>query len=82
MIRQLVAGQEAVVKTARSIFPVVDKAGDEPTRRPADPAHADPREKRLDAAQPARKAEAGSNPGRRADALPPRSFPTKARSMT
>ena len=31
MIRQLVAGQEAVVKTARSIFPVVDKAGDEPT---------------------------------------------------
>ncbi|MBK7899319.1 MAG: DNA starvation/stationary phase protection protein [Azonexus sp.] len=31
MIRQLVAGQEAVIKTARSIFPVVDKAGDEPT---------------------------------------------------
>lgn len=31
MIRQLVAGQEAVVKTARSIFPVVDKAGDEPS---------------------------------------------------
>lgn len=31
MIKQLVAGQEAVVKTARSVFPVVDKAGDEPT---------------------------------------------------
>src|SRR3954469_12446301 len=31
MIRQLVEGQEAVVRTARSIFPVVDKAGDEPT---------------------------------------------------
>ncbi len=29
MIKQLVAGQEAVVKTARSVFPVVDKAGDE-----------------------------------------------------
>ena len=28
MIRQLLAGQEAVVKTARSIFPVVNKAGD------------------------------------------------------
>jgi len=31
MIKQLVAGQEAVTKTARSIFPIVDKAGDEPT---------------------------------------------------
>jgi starvation-inducible DNA-binding protein len=31
MIRQLVAGQEAVVKTARSVFPAADKAGDEPT---------------------------------------------------
>ncbi|HJW25550.1 MAG TPA: Dps family protein [Rhodocyclaceae bacterium] len=31
MIAQLVAGQEAVVKTARSIFPVVGAAGDEPT---------------------------------------------------
>jgi starvation-inducible DNA-binding protein len=31
MIRALVQGQEAVVKTARTIFPVVDKAGDEPT---------------------------------------------------
>lgn len=29
MIKQLVAGQEAVVKTARSIFPRVEKAGDE-----------------------------------------------------
>ena len=27
----LVAGQEAVAKTARSVFPVVDKASDEPT---------------------------------------------------
>lgn len=31
MIRSLVEGQEAVVRTARSIFPVVDKANDEPT---------------------------------------------------
>lgn len=31
MIAELVAGQEAVVKTARSIFPVVDEAHDEPT---------------------------------------------------
>ena len=31
MIRRLVAGQEAVTRTARSIFPVVDKANDEPT---------------------------------------------------
>ena len=31
MIRELVAGQEAVVKTARGMFAIVDKAGDEPT---------------------------------------------------
>ena len=31
MIRQLVEGQEAVVRTARSIFPLADKAADEPT---------------------------------------------------
>ena len=31
MIKQLVAGQEAVTKTARSMFALVDKAGDEPT---------------------------------------------------
>lgn len=31
MIRQLVDGQEAIVRTARSIFPVVEKASDEPT---------------------------------------------------
>jgi len=31
MIRILVAGQEAVVRTARSIFPVVDQVNDEPT---------------------------------------------------
>ena len=31
MIKQLVQGQEAVVKTARSIFPVVDSAHDEPS---------------------------------------------------
>jgi starvation-inducible DNA-binding protein len=31
MIRLLVEGQEAVVRTARSIFPVVDRAHDEPT---------------------------------------------------
>ena len=31
MVADLVKGQEAVVKTARKIFPVVDKAADEPT---------------------------------------------------
>lgn len=31
MIRKLVEGQEAVTRTARSIFPVVDAASDEPT---------------------------------------------------
>ena len=31
MISQLVKGQEAVVRTARSIFPVVSAANDEPT---------------------------------------------------
>lgn len=31
MIRNLVAGQEAVARTARSIFPTVDEASDEPT---------------------------------------------------
>ncbi len=31
MIRSLLAGQEAVTRTARSLFPVVDRCGDEPT---------------------------------------------------
>ncbi len=31
MIQLLVEGQESVVRTARSLFPVVDKANDEPT---------------------------------------------------
>ncbi|MBS1218284.1 MAG: hypothetical protein H6R21_1417 [Proteobacteria bacterium] len=31
MIALLVEGQEAIVRTARSIFPVVDRANDEPT---------------------------------------------------
>ena len=31
MIRQLVAGQEAVVRTARAAFPAAEKAGDEAT---------------------------------------------------
>ena len=31
MVRMLVEGNEAVVRTARSIFPVVEKANDEPT---------------------------------------------------
>jgi len=31
MISELVAGQEAVVRTARGIFPLVEKANDEPT---------------------------------------------------
>ena len=31
MIRRLVEGQEAVVRTARSVFPTVEKANDEPT---------------------------------------------------
>jgi len=31
MIKQLVEGQEAVVRTARKVFPVAEKAGDEPS---------------------------------------------------
>ena len=31
MISNLVGGHEAVARTARKIFPVVDKASDEPT---------------------------------------------------
>ncbi|HBK55044.1 MAG TPA: DNA starvation/stationary phase protection protein [Xanthomonadales bacterium] len=31
MVTQLVHGQEAVVRTARKLFPAVDAAGDEPT---------------------------------------------------
>jgi starvation-inducible DNA-binding protein len=31
MIRQLVEGQEAVVRTARDVFPLADEAHDEPT---------------------------------------------------
>ena len=31
MVRELVEGHEAVARTARGIFPLADKAGDEPT---------------------------------------------------
>jgi len=31
MVRRLVEGHEAVARTARSVFPLADKAGDEPT---------------------------------------------------
>jgi starvation-inducible DNA-binding protein len=31
MIRELVVGQEAVVRTARDVFPTADRANDEPT---------------------------------------------------
>jgi len=31
MIKQLVAGQEAVVRTARAVLPIAEKAGDQPT---------------------------------------------------
>ncbi|BBE49714.1 DNA protection during starvation protein [Ferriphaselus amnicola] len=31
MIRQLIAGQESVVRTARAMFPVVNEANDQPT---------------------------------------------------
>lgn len=31
MIRQLVEGQEAVVRTARTVFPIAEKANDQPT---------------------------------------------------
>ena len=31
MIRQLVEGQEIVARTARGLFPIVDKANDEPS---------------------------------------------------
>jgi starvation-inducible DNA-binding protein len=31
MIRLMVEGQEKVIRTARSIFPIVDRVNDEPT---------------------------------------------------
>ena len=31
MISQLIAGQETVVRTARALFPIAEKAGDQPT---------------------------------------------------
>ena len=31
MIQQILEGQEAVIRTARSVFPVAEKAGDQPT---------------------------------------------------
>ena len=31
MIRRLVDGQEAVARTARAVFPIAEKAGDQPT---------------------------------------------------
>ena len=31
MIRQLIEGQETVVRTARAVFPIADKANDQPT---------------------------------------------------
>lgn len=31
MIRELVAGQEAVVRTARAVFPIVERANDQPS---------------------------------------------------
>lgn len=31
MVRQLVEGQEAVVRTAREVFPIAEKASDQPT---------------------------------------------------
>ncbi len=31
MVRLLVKGHEACARTARSVFPLADKAGDEPT---------------------------------------------------
>ena len=31
MVERLVAGQEAVVRTARALFPLIEKAGDEPS---------------------------------------------------
>jgi starvation-inducible DNA-binding protein len=34
MVRNLVEGHEAVARTARAIFPLAGKAGDEPTADP------------------------------------------------
>ena len=53
MVRLLVEGNEAVVRTARTIFPGVDKAQRRADCGPAYPAHAGARKERLDAAQPA-----------------------------
>ena len=54
MIRRLVEGQEAVVRTARSVFGCDGRGQRRGHRRPAHPAHAGPREDGLDAPQPPR----------------------------
>ena len=55
MVAQLVRGQEAVAKTARSIFPAVERADGRADRGPVDAADAGAREDRLDVALPARE---------------------------
>jgi hypothetical protein len=52
MLHQLVAGQEAVVRTARKIFAVAERAGDQVTLDLLTKAHEGPPENGLDAAEP------------------------------
>ncbi len=53
MVRLLIEGQEAIVRTAREVLPVADEAQRRADARSAHPAHGGPREERVDAAQPA-----------------------------
>ena len=55
MIKQLVAGQEAVTRTARGIFPLLDKVSDEPTADLLTQRMQVHEKNRVDAAFPARK---------------------------
>ncbi|MEJ7708762.1 MAG: hypothetical protein WKF84_02635 [Pyrinomonadaceae bacterium] len=53
MIRELVEGQETCVRTARVVFPVADKAGDQPTADMLTERMQVHEKDRLDAPQPA-----------------------------
>ena len=62
MVRQLVVGNEAVARTARKVLEDRRRRRRRPDRRPADPAPADPREVRLDAALAAAVTAAAAMP--------------------
>ena len=82
MVRILVEGHEAVARTARGIFPLAEKAGDEPTADLLTQRLDDPRADRLDAAQPARVAPVGQSSSSMCFGQPPLSRRDIARSAS